>query len=208
MLLKLLSRTLVVLSIWTFTSASHADDKTKLQEILAQLDSFHAQFGQIVTDAQGQLLQEANGELFLMQPDKLYWEVLEPNENILVADGSTVWHIDPFVEQVVAIDQQQAIANNPLMLITSSDPAVWDSFVIEQTNAGQFSVSSTEDDAFIRSLQLVFDNLTLTKLVFVDSQGQRSELAFSDIRQNQSVDQALFEFRLPEGYDLDDQRGQ
>ena len=179
--------------------------QSSLKHKLMGLKSFVAKFDQTVTDAQEELLQNSHGRITLEQPNKMLWEVSEPNENILIADGVTLWHVDPFVEQVVAMDQQKAIINNPIMLLTSPDSEAWKDFVISQSG-NVFLVDAKGEESQIARLELVFDDNTLTKLAFVDRQQQRSELTFSDIQQNVDISQEAFVFSLPEGFDLDDQR--
>ena len=176
-----------------------------LKAKLAKLKTYAAQFSQTVTDTQQQVLQTAEGQIFLMQPDKMLWEVSEPNENTLIADGHTLWHIDPFVEQVVAIDQAEAVASNPVMLLTSPDSKVWQDFDISQ-DGNTFTVVSKVEGSQIVSLLLNFEKDTLISLTFVDRQQQKSLLVFDEIQQNTEVSENTFTFSLPEGFDLDDQR--
>ena len=188
------------------TQSVGTDEVTQtLKQKLMGLKSFVAKFDQTVTDVQEELLQSSHGSITLQQPNKMLWEVSEPNENTLIADGTTLWHVDPFVEQVVAMDQQKAIINNPIMLLASPESDAWEDFVISQ-NGNVFLVDAKGEESQIARLELVFDDTTLTKLAFVDRQEQRSELTFSDIQQNVDIGQGTFVFALPDGFDLDDQR--
>ncbi|WP_088328411.1 outer membrane lipoprotein chaperone LolA [Lacimicrobium sp. SS2-24] len=187
--------------------AAETDDAASaLKQRLGQLHSFEAKFKQQVTDLQGEVLQVADGMLQLSQPNNMVWKLLPPDETKLIADGETVWHIDPFVEQVVAFDQDQAIENNPLILLAQPDSDHWQSFVITQPQPQQFVITSLSEDSQIASLTLKFEQQQLVELVMVDRQQQRTLMTFSEIRQNSDLDPALFRFSLPPGYDLDDQR--
>lgn len=184
--------------------ASDADKKA-LQQKLAQLQSLSTEFSQTLVDAEGLLLQQHHGKLSLQQPQKLYWEVYEPTESLMIADGSTLWQVDPMVEQVIAIDQQQAIANNPMVLLTSNDPNDWAGFTVSQ-NQQQWLIKALAEDSIMVSLVLEFKGEQLSGFTTTDRQGLVSTYSFSDVKQNQPVEQSLFVFKLPEGYDLDDQR--
>ena len=187
----------------TAEQAATAQHQLKLK--LAELNTFSAHFNQTVLNANEEVLQTAQGTISLKQPDKLFWDVAEPNENTLIADGETLWHIDPFVEQVVAIKQDAAIANNPIMLLTSPDSEAWNDFQISTQEDG-FVVSSNSDDSQIVSLELNFTGKQLKKLSFTDRQGQKSVLVFEQIKQNITLADEAFVFTLPEGFELDDQR--
>ncbi|WP_102795339.1 outer membrane lipoprotein chaperone LolA [Bowmanella denitrificans] len=176
-----------------------------LKSKLSQLHSFQADFEQQVTDGQGQAVQHAQGTLHLQQPDKLRWELKTPDEALLIADGQTVWHVDPFVSQAIALDQQGAIENNPLILLAQPDSHLWQDFTVSQESSG-YLIRSKSDNSQIDTLTLTFDGQTLLSLSLLDRQQQKSVLNFRDIKQNIDLPAALFKFTLPEGYELDDQR--
>ncbi|MCC2615757.1 outer membrane lipoprotein chaperone LolA [Aestuariibacter halophilus] len=176
-----------------------------LQQHLNQLHSYSADFEQQVTDAEGNILQQAQGHIVLRQPSQMHWEVLPPNENILIADGQTLWHIDPFVEQVVALDQAAAVDNNPIILLTDPQSPQWERFDVQQTGT-QFTIHAQSTDSPITQLSLTFEQAQLTGLAMTDSQGQESALTFSNIQQNVAVADQQFSFTLPQGFELDDQR--
>jgi outer membrane lipoprotein carrier protein len=177
----------------------------QLKQKLINLRSFEAKFKQKVTDVNNEVLQQAKGEIALKQPNNMFWKLDEPNESILIADGVTLWHVDPFVEQVVALEQKQSIENNPLILLTNAQSDAWENFAVTQQD-NVFTISAKQTDASIVKLMLRFEQEKLLELSMQDSQQQLSQLIFSEIKQNQQIDDARFVFELPKGYDLDDQR--
>lgn len=191
----------------SFNSVAESDSVSNLKQKLNKLSTFEAQFKQSVTDKNKQLLQESTGVLKLMQPNRLYWEAFEPSENILIADGATLWHVDPFVEQVIARDQQQAVSNNPIVLLSNPSSESWQGFDISQSEQ-TFSIVANDPDAQIDKLELVFNGDTLVGLKLYDRQQQLSHLRFLAIKQNETINPTDFSFSLPAGFDLDDQRTQ
>jgi outer membrane lipoprotein carrier protein len=169
------------------------------------LHNFQATFTQRVTDADGEVLQEAQGNIVLKQPNRLYWQLDAPYESVMIADGDTLWNVDPFVEQVVAIDQAQAVKNNPLILLTQPLSDAWDTFTVSRQN-NTFVIQTIQTDSPITRLTLNFQGEALVALSMQDSQQQTSVLEFSDARQNQTIADSVFTFHLPQGFDLDDQR--
>ena len=77
----------VVLLNSTFVLAKDMDAKQHLKIKLAKLATYEAHFTQTVVDIENTLLQQAMGRIVLQQPNKLYWELFEPNESVLLADG-------------------------------------------------------------------------------------------------------------------------
>jgi outer membrane lipoprotein carrier protein len=181
----------------------------QLKQRLADLKTFKATFSQTVVDLQGQVLQSADGLLQLSQPNKLYWELFEPNESVLIADGESLWNIDPFVEQATVFDQQQAIDSNPMVLLAQSNSDAWQNFSITQTIGGSsedFRVEALSYDSQIAALVLSFVGEELSKLTIIDRQQQTSTSLFSDIQQNIIIQPSVFEINIPDNYEIDDQR--
>ncbi|GGD78142.1 outer membrane lipoprotein chaperone LolA [Lacimicrobium alkaliphilum] len=208
MIKKILYVFALVLSLPSFAAVTE-NAATELKSRLSELHSFEADFEQQVTDLQGELLQSATGKLQLQQPNKMRWQLDEPNEpdeTTLIADGDTVWHQDPYVEQVIAYEQSLAVQGNPLVLLAEPDSDHWQSFQISQPETGRFVIKSESEDSQIASLSLKFEDQKLAKLTFEDRQQQRTQMTFNQIRQNIKLAPELFQFTLPEGYELDDQR--
>ena len=199
--MRMMLVTLMLISPLSFA----ADIKQELQTQLATLKSFQADFKQRVVDAQDNVLQQSTGKLYVQQPNQLRWEVTAPDETTLIADGSSLWLIDPFAEQVTAMSQNQAVDNNPIVLLTDPTNDAWSSFTYSG-ELGHYTVTSTNEQSQIQSLTFKFDNNLLTGLTIIDRQQQRSELSFSAQVVNLELDNDLFIFSLPEDFELDDQR--
>lgn len=189
----------------THVFAESVDASLLLKQRLTQLHTFEAEFSQRVTDAQNNVLQEATGRIALQYPNKLYWRLNEPNESELIADGHTLWQIDPFMEQVVAVNQDAAIDNNPLILLTNPNGSAWHDFNVSE-NDNAFSITPKQQQSTVVELILTFKEASLVAMKIIDGQQQVSALTFSEIKQNQKIAEALFIFTNPGAFDLDDQR--
>ncbi len=179
--------------------------KAELQDILSDFSSFQATFSQLITDAEGEELQRSSGIISLLTPNKIRWETSEPDESLLIADGETVWNIDPFVEQVTVMDQKALTASNPLMLLVSDDSSQWERVSVRK-NKSTYTVVSTDPEASISQLDLVFVSGGLRSLTSYDRQEQTSLLVFTDVKQNQGIIDSTFGFSVPDTYIIDDQR--
>lgn len=205
MIKKFLCVCALVLSLPSVASETE-NSAAELKARLSELHSFEAAFEQQVRDLQGELLQSATGKLQLQQPNKMRWQLYKPDETTLIADGDTVWHQDPFMEQVIAYEQSLAVQGNPLILLAEPDSDHWQSFQISQPEPDRFVIKSQSEDSQIASLSLRFKDDVLVQLTFEDRQQQRTQMVFSQIASNIALAPELFEFTLPEGYELDEQR--
>ncbi|WP_262993118.1 outer membrane lipoprotein chaperone LolA [Alteromonas salexigens] len=193
----------------TFTMPAFAGDtpKADLKALLADMQHYSADFTQTVTDESQEVVHEAKGTLTMTRPDKLRWETTLPDETLLIADGEAVWNIDTFVEQVTIIDQASAVADNPVILLTSQDDETWQQFNVAHGDDNQhFIVKPLSEDGQIRSLSLTFDTGTLRSLSMHDAQSQTSRLVFDNIDTSTAPEMALFEVNVPDTYMIDDQR--
>ncbi len=207
-MLRFLSRIVLAGALSTTVFSALADEQAKqaLQQRLSQMQQFRADFSQQVTDAQGELVHEASGQLVMVRPDKLRWQTQAPDDTLLIADGQSVWNVDTFVEQVTIVKQNQAIQNNPIILLTSTDETKWQQFRISQPAEDTFMVTPQTSDSQIQQLELRFDEQSLTGLSMKDAQEQSSKLSFADIETQFTPQLSDFEVTIDDTYTIDDQR--
>jgi len=198
-----------------YVQADGPSGKALLKSKLDSLQAFSASFKQTILD-EGEVLGNSTGTLILQRPNKMRWETQSPEENLIIADGDSIWNIDSFVEQVTVFPQQDTVRNNPIMLLTTKDASIWDRFSVIQLEMpkGQvdvayntvFEITALDQDAQITQLKLRFKDDELTGLSTIDSQQQISDMAFSDIQVNSVVGAEIFAASFPESYTIDDQR--
>lgn len=197
---------LAILVVFAFCNQTVASENSKqqLMQRLQTLQSFTADFEQVVVDADANIVHQAAGNIALAQPNRLRWHTTMPDEILLVADGSAVYQVDYFVEQVSIISQSDAVNNNPMMLLTSNVESDWDQFDVNLSDQG-FIISAKKEGPVL-SLTLVFNGDKLSQILSVDSQEQESQLTFSNQAQNIPLAVDVFEPSMPDGFIIDDQR--
>ncbi|CAB9494125.1 outer membrane lipoprotein chaperone LolA [Alteromonas macleodii] len=207
------------------TSVSESDAvSSSLQALLSDMKQFRAGFDQTVVDAQQNIVHEAQGTLTMTRPNKLRWETTFPDETLLVSDGEAVWNVDTFVEQVTVISQANAIKDNPIVLLTSTDEATWSKFSISQMSSGvsannatsdinngpalqSYQITPKEEGGQIVTLTLTFNqDDELASLNMLDAQQQISTLVFNNIETRFPVPADTFSVDIPDSFIVDDQR--
>ena len=199
---------LVSLNSPAYAQSGPSADKVKLRNLLSQITTLQAQFIQQVDDVQGNRLQDSQGSLLMQHPNRIYWEVTTPDETQLIANGEQVYYVDNFVEQVSIYSQSAMVTNNPLMLLTSDDDAVWAQFTVSQlatSSIQQFTVTPTTPQSQIVELSLGFAQGQLQRFTLVDSQGQVSQFNLSNQVTNMPLPVNAFSFTVPAGFSIDDQ---
>ncbi|MBA6378916.1 MULTISPECIES: outer membrane lipoprotein chaperone LolA [unclassified Colwellia] len=182
--------------------------KSNLIQKLAKLEYFTANFNQQVLDAEGNELQNALGTLAVKKPNLVHWKTAEPDESLIVSDGDTLWFFDPFVEQVSAYLLEKALLNTPILLLTSSDPTLWQHYSVSSTDENNYLIHANDNNAQVKTLELRFkkNSNMLTSFTILDATGQLSLFKLSQFDQVTVPESALFTFKIPEGVELDDQR--
>lgn len=192
----------------TIENQENVADKQQLRATLSEFTSLKGEFSQQILSMQGEELQSASGELLLQKPQKLKWSISSPDESQLIADGSAVYNIDPWLTQITILDQAQLTKSNPLMLLISDDPSQWEQVsVAYQDNS--YTITSLLDDSPITTLILKFDAQNkLSSVVSFDRQQQQNSLTFNNVLLNEGVSETDFVFDIDDSWKVDDQRAQ
>ncbi len=197
--------TLCYFIIGLFSMSVMADVRSELQQRLSKVNSLHAHFIQTVKDAQGKLIQEGKGELWLKQPDLFRWHMLEPDESILVSDGKTLWFYDPFVEQVTANWLNDAAKNTPLILITRNRAQDWNNYMIMQVG-NKFDLSPRSSMKNLHPFSIVINTQGVIDSFITKEMDGQTSIYKLDKNTTALVDNKAFIFTPPKGTTVDDQR--
>lgn len=194
----------VVLCCVSATALAQNAEQT-LQRKLATIKSFSAGFEQQVFDEQQQLLQQGKGELMLKQPALFRFETTEPEPNLFIGDGSSLWFYNEPLEQLTIYDAANEVNRTPFVLLTSTKAELWAQYDVSQQGE-QFVIRSKAADSPVVQLTLSFSGAALSKMQVLDMNRQTSEFNFTLVQLNIALDDELFRFEPPAGTDIDDQR--
>lgn len=199
------------------------DYKSILSSKLENLDYFSAKFEQTVVSDSGEIIEKSSGKLAISKPNLANWHTLEPDELEIVSDGTDVWFYNPWIEQVSIYSLTAAIAKTPILLLTSKDKTLWEQYSVDKVNTDfqdltlkkedeteNFVITSKDANSQIKSLTLIFDSNTennnLKQFSFLDATGQLSHVKLTDFNKTIMPNLSLFNFIVPEGVQIDDQR--
>ncbi|MEI6897006.1 MAG: outer membrane lipoprotein chaperone LolA [Psychromonas sp.] len=202
-----MKKVLLSVCLLLLSSVSHAlsVEATQLKEKLALFDQIKASFVQRVLSPEGKLLNESRGEMIISRPGKFFWQVNVPEEELIVSDGQTIWYYSPFIEQVTLINFSDAINDTPFALIAGSDDEQWQDYMVSKQN-NQFTVTNPDN---VQATTFIFDfdnNDNISQFVMIEALGQRSEFMLTHQSIDTKVPNTLFNFNIPAGVEVDDQR--
>lgn len=184
------------------------NSKLELMTKLAKIEFFSADFHQKIFDEAGNELQQGSGLLSVSKPNLVNWQTTLPDESLIVSDGENLWFYDPFVEQVSVYTLESAIANTPILLITSNDEKLWQDYRVTQLTEHRYLITANNENSRVKSLELTFsedvNKVELSAFNILDATGQLSVITLT--HQHKRPNASLFTFAVPEGVYLDDQR--
>ena len=179
--------------------------RAQLDRFTDGLASLQARFEQRVVDGDGTLRESSGGEVWLHRPRLFRWEYGGDFPEIVVADGERVWIYDVALEQVTVRRQSDAEADSPLSLLT--DPSRLDErFGVREAGEARglqlLELRSLDPEAQFERLLLGLGNDQLKLMIMEDAFGLRTELRFTELVRNPTLESELFVFTPPDGVDV------
>ncbi|EKF9662232.1 outer membrane lipoprotein chaperone LolA [Vibrio cholerae] len=182
-----------------------AAPKDTLSERLAMSEGFSANFNQQVLSPEGKVILTGNGKVDIARPSLFRWETQAPDENLLVSDGTTLWHFDPFVEQVTLYRAEEALEQTPFVLLTRNKTSDWDAYHVEE-KGDVFTLTPTALDSNQGRFQITISEKGVVQgFKVIEQDGQQSEFIFNKVKQ-QKPNASVFNYKVPKGVEVDDQR--
>lgn len=200
-------RVLVLAVLLLVCSPVLADEAaiTRLGELLGAMRQVEGSFTQRLLDDKGGLLQESRGRVELAHPGRFRWETQEPFSQLVVSDGTTVWQFDPDLLQVVVRALDRRADQVPSMLLAGEIEAVKAQYEIgvgmDAEGRERFELIPRAAGGPFARLSLAFRDGRLSLLEMRDGLGQRTEVAFPELRPLASTDPGRFRFETPPGVD-------
>src|SRR6185369_5160075 len=203
---------LAVLALFTWAVAAHASGLDSLENFVKSARSGRAEFTQVVTgpakEGQGARSKTSTGTFEFARPNRFRFDYKKPFEQVIVADGQTLWLYDVDLNQVTARKQSQVLASTPAALIAAAPDlgALRKDFDLEAAGEkdGLQWVQATPrvKEGQLHSVKVGFRGNDLAKLEILDSFGQRSMLTFTKMELNVAVPRDRFQFKPPQGADV------
>ena len=176
-----------------------------VNDFLTNVITLESRFEQSLIDAEGSVVERTSGTLEIERPTRFRWTYSEPYEQWLVADGANIWSYDLDLEQVTVKPQAESLANTPALLLGGSENALeqfeFGGTTIEEVTTWVRLEPRDKSSGFNR-VELGFIDAELRRMMFFDNLEQTTLVALYDVRVNEPIDAARFEFVVPDGVDL------
>ena len=192
--------------------AAHAGAMESLENFVRNAKTGKAEFTQVITgpsrDGQAARSKTSSGSFSFQRPNQFRFEYRKPFEQLIVADGKTVWLHDKDLNQVSQRRQARVVGNTPAALIAASPDLEtikrdFDLQALPDSGGLQWvQATPKQKEGQLTSMKVGFRGDQLAALEILDSFGQRSVLTFSNMQINGAVSAEAFRFVPPKGVDV------
>jgi outer membrane lipoprotein carrier protein len=176
-----------------------------LQHFYASVHDLETHFEQVQSDEKGQVMQKSSGRFALLRPARFRWEYTTPYRQTMVSDGLTFWLYDVDLAQVTKRTVAEALQGTPALLL-SGGPALQQQFNMEDQGSGGelqwVKLTPKAGNSDFSSIRLGLRNGQPRRMELYDKLGQQTRIDFSDLRINPGLKPASFDFQIPAGVEV------
>ncbi len=187
------------------SSASAGTLPVLLQEVQARYRSsagIQARFTQVTEIKATRQTKQAKGRIWIKRPDRLRWETLEPDPNLLVSDGKLFWFYTPPFEagdrgQVIIRKKAQVQTRFLNSLLSGSFDFGKDAVQVETKSDRSFLLKPKAGSAGdVLSAEIAIDpsGKTITGVVLTHTSGNLTRISLEEIRLMPKLEESLFHF--------------
>jgi outer membrane lipoprotein carrier protein len=176
----------------------------QLSQLLNNLQTSRADFTQTVMNSRGQILQQVSGKMTIQRPGRFRWEVIQPNKQLLIADGQHIWFYDIDLQQITIQKQKTVNTDSPAALLSDVPKNLTQLFVIHPLMDVQgFTLFPKNKNALFQSITLLFERDRLRQMRLIDKLNQQTVINFSQVELNLILPAHTFDFIMPKGKNIE-----
>jgi len=184
-------------------SATAAGSIEQLRTFVSETQSASGKFQQ--TGASLGPDEASSGDFAFARPGKFRWSVIEPYEQLLVANGAEVFFHDIDLNQVTVRPMSGALGATPAAILFGTGDVDERFIMTEEGESGGLewlAAVPKEKEAGFERIRIGFNNSLPVAMEVLDAFNNTSRFVFSDLQTNPNLDEAMFRFEVPEGTDV------
>lgn len=184
-------------------NASNARDQ--LNTFFSDVATFEADFQQVVTDSEGNNIQESQGHVRLLRPGRFRWDYQTPIKQMILSDGQFLWIYDEDLSQATVKPIGEALGSAPIMLLSEPRRLDDDFIVLEETQEegiDWLEIKPKANDTEFESAWFGLRNGALEGIRLKDRFDNQTLILFHKVGVNHPIDESAFRFNAPPGTDI------
>ena len=179
----------------------------QVQERYLEMQSFQGNFQQTTIIESEARRTSASGMIAYQRPGKMRWEYQEPDPQLLVTDGNTLWLYDHLLENVT-IQELAVVTDGTALAFLLGAGELTDDFTQRRMQKSLLDPDKSwkvlelvpnREKSAIEFLQLGVDNESgdLEVLLFKDNSGSVRIIEFEALSYNVEFSKGFFSFEIP-----------
>ena len=184
---------------------SFAQTDTDVDDLLAALapiKQLQGDFTQLQYGEDGTLLAESSGNFRLLRPGYFAWEILSPDEQLIIAGPEFIWHYDRDLETVTRRPVTTNADMTPLQILGGDESALREKFQVLYLKGGTFLLTPLTAGVGFKQLTLNLEGALLKGMEIQDNLDQRVVITFTNLDSESALSSVDFAFTPPPGADL------
>ena len=174
----------------------------KVQAEYKKVAGIEARFEQITDVKATKQKKKAQGKIWIKRPNKLRWETVNPDPNILISDGKTFWFYTPPFEKgehgQVMIKKTAQVQTQFLNALLSGSFEFGKSAVTIETKGTSSFVLKPKDgtagDVLTAEITVNQASSKIERVFIVHASGNQTEIKLQEIKLTDSLDEKLFRY--------------
>ncbi|MBN2694756.1 outer membrane lipoprotein chaperone LolA [bacterium] len=204
---KLLILILLSASITLFASTVQ-ENLAKIQEKYKDINGFEAKFEQNFYHKAYKKDKKSSGDVVFKKELFMKWSYTSPERKYIISNQEKLWVYEPENEQVFVSEVKQSeLTQISRFLFQHEDLQKEYDINIDDKTGIIMELTPKSKDLSYKKITLSFNSeLKLTKTEMVDQFDNMNTIIYSKIKLNPVKDSSFFEFKIPEGVEVIEQK--
>jgi outer membrane lipoprotein carrier protein len=170
------------------------------------LNSFYAEFEQILCDDLSGTCQIFEGKIYFLKPNFFRMEMKNP-EQIYVGDSISLWIYLPDKKRAIRQTLKEVpFQINPDIFLKDYDKRFNAELTDEKKNCVIISLTPQEETEIYEKIlvEIHSKKFEILGITILNTAGQENKFSFNKIKMNKKLSKKLFKFNPPEGIQIDE----
>ena len=198
---------LLAASAFAFSGATHAAALDQFKSFVASTQSAKGEFTQqqLGKAKSGKATPASSGSFVFARPGKFIWTYQKPYEQVLQADGETLYIYDKDLNQVTTRKLGNALGSSPAAILFGSNK-LEENFTLTEAGARDgmewLNATPKAKDTSFEQISIGLKGGVPMAMELKDTFGQTSRLTFTNFQRNPQLGSQQFKFEVPAGADV------
>jgi len=194
-------------SAFALGGAAHAAALDQFKSFVTSTQSAKGEFTQqqLGKSKSGKATPASSGSFVFARPGKFIWTYQKPYEQVLQADGETLYIYDKDLNQVTTRKLGNALGSSPAAILFGSNK-LEENFTLSEAGARDglewLNATPKAKDTSFEQISIGLKGGVPMAMELKDTFGQTSRLSFTNFQRNPQLGAQQFKFVAPQGADV------